>query len=65
VEVVEVLTHYEKNLAMLRTQLLDGTVPVGVMSRFHIRDPKPHVIHAPCFRERVLHYAVVAYIGPV
>ena len=35
------------------------------MSRFHIHDPKPRVIHAPCFRERVLHHAVVAYMGPV
>lgn len=35
------------------------------MTRFPIRDPKPRIIHAPCFRERVLHHAIVAYIGPV
>ena len=35
------------------------------MRRFTIRDPKPRVIHAPCFRERVLHHALMAQMGPV
>ncbi|MCP5197407.1 MAG: RNA-dependent DNA polymerase [Gammaproteobacteria bacterium] len=35
------------------------------MRSFHIRDPKPRVIHAPCFRERVLHHALMAHVGPV
>ncbi len=52
-------------LARLRESLLDGTVEVGRMRCFHIRDPKPRVIHAPCFRERVLHHALMAHIGPV
>ncbi|MGE0681673.1 MAG: reverse transcriptase domain-containing protein [Candidatus Binatia bacterium] len=64
-EVMDFLQHWETNLATLRTQILDGTVPVGIMTRFDIYDPKPRVIHAPCFRERVLHHAIVAYVGPV
>lgn len=64
-EVVEFLAHLDDNLTLLRAQILAGTVPVGIMTRFPIRDPKPRVIHAPCFRERVLHHAIVAYVGPV
>jgi hypothetical protein len=64
-EVMAFLERFDQNLTALQTQILDGTVPVGVMTRFHIRDPKPRVIHAPCFRERVLHHAIMAYVGPV
>lgn len=52
-------------LARLRAALLDGSVEVGRLRCFHIRDPKPRVIHAPCFRERVLHHALMAHVGPV
>lgn len=55
----------ESELALLQSGLLLGTIPVGVMRRFTIRDPKPRVIHAPCFRERVLHHALMAKLGPV
>jgi hypothetical protein len=63
-EVMAFLEHCDDNLRLLQAQILDGTVSVGVMTRFHIRDPKPRVIHAPCFRERILHHAVMAYVGP-
>lgn len=52
-------------LSSLRGAILDGTVQVGRMRRFRIRDPKPRIIHAPCFRERVLHHALMAHAGPV
>ncbi len=55
----------EPNLERLRRQLLGECVPVGEMTSFRIRDPKPRIIHAPCFRERVLHHALIAYVGPV
>ncbi len=51
-------------LAQLRTQLLSGRVEVGAFRTFQIHDPKPRTIHAPAFRERVLHHALVAYVGP-
>ncbi|MEI2808615.1 MAG: RNA-directed DNA polymerase [Albidovulum sp.] len=51
-------------LARLREALLNGSVEVGRMRSFRIRDPKPRIIHAPCFRERVLHHAVMAHVGP-
>lgn len=51
-------------LAELARTILDGTVRVGGMRSFEIHDPKPRTIHAPCFRERVLHHALIASIGP-
>ena len=38
---------------------------VGEGRRFEIRDPKLRAIFAPCFRERVLHHALMNLIGPV
>lgn len=52
-------------LRFLHEGLLCGDYPVGTMRRFTIRDPKPRVIHAPCFRERVLHHALIAQMGPI
>lgn len=55
----------DRELAALRAALLDGTLTFGPMRRFRIHDPKPRLIHAPCFRDRVLHHAVMAHVGPV
>jgi RNA-directed DNA polymerase len=55
----------DRELARLRADILAGTVRVGRSRRFRIRDPKPRTIHAPCFRERVLHHAIMARVGPV
>lgn len=52
-------------LARLGEEIRAGTVPVGQLHTFRIRDPKPRVIHAPCFRERVLHHALMDHVGPV
>jgi hypothetical protein len=64
-EVMAFLEKADANLARLQSQVLAGTVPVGNMTRFHIRDPKPRVIHTPCFPERILHHALMAHVGPV
>jgi RNA-directed DNA polymerase len=55
----------ERELSRLQAQILDGSIAVGMMRSFRIRDPKPRMIHAPCFRERVLHHAIMAHVGPV
>lgn len=52
-------------VATLRREILDETAGIGRMTRFRIFDPKPRLIHAPCFRDRVLHHAVMAHVGPV
>lgn len=56
--------HLERELSRLGAELLAGTVEVGRFASFRIFDPKPRTIHAPCFRERVLHHALMAVIGP-
>jgi hypothetical protein len=55
----------DRHLAALRAELLAGTWSPGPMRRFRIRDPKPRLIHAPCFRDRVVHHAIMAHVGPV
>jgi RNA-directed DNA polymerase len=55
----------EQEVARLQEGLSNGDLTLGRMRRFHIYDPKPRVIHAPCFRERVIHHAVMVHVGPV
>jgi RNA-directed DNA polymerase len=64
-EVIQFKKDLPTQLANLRQDILAGTVTVGQMRCFHIRDPKPRIIHAPCFPERVLHHALMAPVGPV
>lgn len=52
-------------LATLQQELAAGTVELGRMREFQIHDPKPRLIHAPCFRERIIHHAVMEHVGPV
>lgn len=50
--------------ARLRAGLAQGDLELGHFERFEIRDPKPRVIHAPPFRERVLHHALMNLCEP-
>lgn len=63
-EVIEFKSNHLEHLATLGRDILDGSVAVGDMRRFHIYDPKHRIIHAPCFRERVLHHALMNHVGP-
>jgi RNA-directed DNA polymerase len=54
----------DTQLRIMREQLLSGTVPLGQCRQFVIHDPKERVITAPCFRERVLHHAVMNVCEP-
>jgi len=64
-EVRRFAARLEHEIAALRASILNGDIAVGQMHAFRIRDPKPRLIHAPCFRERVLHHALMAQLGPV
>jgi len=57
--------HLDSNLAGLRAELLSGRVAVGDYHSFRILDPKERTIHAPSFRERVLHHALMNVCEPV
>jgi len=51
-------------LERLCAQIISERVKLGSFSRFQIFDPKPRWIAAPCFRDRVLHHALMAQMGP-
>ena len=59
------LNNLDVNLKSLQHGLRDGSVPVGEAASFEIFDPKPRTIHAPVFRERVLHHALMRHLGPI
>jgi RNA-directed DNA polymerase len=50
----------DEELNNLRMDILSGEVAVGSYASFTIFEPKERRIHAPCFRERVLHHALLA-----
>ncbi len=52
-------------LVQLGRDILSGRAPEGRWTSFEIHDPKPRQILAPCFRDRVLHHALMAHMGPV
>jgi len=64
-EVQRFAARLDENLDLLRAEILAGTVEVGNFDRFEIYDPKRRTIHAPCFRERVLHHALMVHLDPV
>lgn len=55
----------DRFLARPRDDVLAGRSPDGQWTAFSLRDPKPRQILAPCFRDRVLHHALMAHMGPV
>ena len=55
----------DRELSRLRADIAADARSPGPMRSFRIRDPKRGLIHAPCFRERVLHHAIMAHVGPV
>lgn len=55
----------EENLAELREELLSGTYRPGPYREFRLRDPKPRVIAAPAYRDRVVHHALMRVVGPI
>lgn len=52
-------------LSLLQRQVLERSYQPDPMVSFWIRDPKQRLIHAPSFRDRVLHHALMDKVGPV
>jgi RNA-directed DNA polymerase len=63
-DVAAFLQHAPDALARVRAALLAGRLPVGHSRRFAIRDPKPRVIHAAPFPDRVAHHALIHLLEP-
>ncbi len=59
------VSRLDANLAQLHEQLMSETVTFGAYRQFVIHDPKERIITAPCFRERVLHHAIMNVCEPV
>lgn len=55
----------ERNLLGLRDALSTGTFQPAPHRVFSIRDPKPRVISAAPYRDRVAHHAICRYVAPV
>ena len=53
------------SLEEIGNRIQNGDGPRGGFREFHIRDPKPRVIAAPCFADRVLHHALINVCEPV
>ena len=54
----------ETELFRLQRELEGRSYAPGPYRRFHIRDPKPRIISAAPYRDRVVHHALCAVIGP-
>lgn len=57
--------NFEIELPALAEALKSGSWTPAPLRAFRIHDPKPRLIQAPCFRDRVVHHAVMAGVGPV
>ena len=64
-EVRRFASRLDNELAGLQQEIESLTVVVDSYRTFRIRDPKPRIIHAPRFRTRVLHHAMMNHLGPV
>ena len=56
---VEFLADLDENIASMISDLERGRFKVGAYERFVVHDPKCREIHAPSFRDRVLHHAIL------
>ncbi len=56
---------WEENLLVLQRELLSGEYQHGNYYHFHIREPKPRMISAAPFRDRIVHHALVSVLEPV
>ena len=63
-EVQGFFSDLDRHLKQLQEDILLGNAPRGHYTSFRIRDPKPRIIHAACFEDRVLHHAIMNLAGP-
>ena len=59
------LNDLTKSLNQLSQDILTNKAPYGRYRTFSIKDPKPRIIHAACFEDRVLYHALMNYVAPV
>lgn len=59
------MANLEKELLRLERQLNEGTWRAGRYVEIPISDPKPRLVSAAPFRDRVVHHALCAVIAPI
>lgn len=59
------VSRIDENVEALRESVALGSVVLGESHTFTIFDPKERQITAPCFRERVLHHAIMNVCEPI
>lgn len=63
-EVQVFVSELDKNLDDLCTELMQADVKWGAYKKFYVWDPKKRLIHAPSFRDRVAHHALMNICVP-
>lgn len=63
-EVLRFRASLDSELRGLREELLSGSADWGEYHSFRVHDPKPRTIHAPPFRARVAHHAIINICEP-
>lgn len=64
-EVLAFTFRLEENIVTLQNELAWKIWRPGRWREFMVYDPKPRVIHAPAFRDRVVHHALCRVIEPL
>jgi hypothetical protein len=64
-DVARFLLDLEPELCRLQRELEDGSYRPGAYRSFTIRDPKPRLISAAPFRDRVVHHALTQMLEPI
>ena len=64
-DVARFLLDLEPNVSALQRELAERTYKPGGYRTFWIRDPKPRMISAAPFRDRVVHHALTRVLEPV
>jgi RNA-directed DNA polymerase len=59
------LASLERNALRIEAALLDGTWQPGPYTEIEIKDPKPRLVSAAPFRDRVVHHALCAVVAPI
>ena len=59
------MANLERELLRLEAELQSGVYRPGRYVEIAIRDPKPRIVSAAPFRDRVVHHALCAVIGPL
>lgn len=56
---------WEREVVRLERELREGSYRPGAYHYFHITEPKPRVVAAAPFRDRVVHHALVRVVEPI